>query len=74
LYVNKLIYVRTKERRRKMSPRTGRPTEAPKTGRIELRLSDQDREMLEFCCEATGKTKAEVIREGIQKVYEGLKK
>ena len=57
-----------------MSPRTGRPTEAPKTGRIELRLSDQDREMLEFCCEATGKTKAEVIREGIQKVYEGLKK
>ena len=30
--------------------------------------------MLEFCCEATGKTKAEVIREGIQKVYEGLKK
>ena len=57
-----------------MSPRTGRPTEAPKTGRIELRLSDQDREMLEFCCEATGKTKAAVIREGIQKVYEGLKK
>ena len=30
--------------------------------------------MLEACCEALGKTKADVIRLGIKKVYEEIKK
>jgi hypothetical protein len=54
-------------------PRTGRPTDDPKTLNTRIRLSEADVEQLEYCCKATGKTKAEVIREGIRKVYEEVK-
>lgn len=57
-----------------MSPRTGRPTEDPKNTRMELRLSDSDTEKLNFCCKVLGLTKAEVIRRGIDKVYQEAKK
>lgn len=58
----------------KVSPRTGRPTEDPKKTRLELRLSDGDAEKLDFCCKTLGLTKAEVIRRGIDKVYQEAKK
>ncbi len=57
-----------------MSPRTGRPTEEPKNLSTRIRLSDEDVFMLNFCCEVTGKNKSEIIRLGIRKVYEDLKK
>lgn len=57
-----------------MSPRTGRPTEDPKKLRLELRLSDSQAGKLNYCCEYTGLTKAEVIRLGIDKVFEDVKK
>lgn len=57
-----------------VSPRTGRPTEDPKKSRLELRLSDKDTEKLDFCCKVFGLTKAEVIRRGIEKVYQETKK
>lgn len=57
-----------------VSPRTGRPTEDPKKSRLELRLSDSDTEKLDFCCKALGLTKAEVIRRGLEKVYQEAKK
>ncbi len=56
-----------------MSPRTGRPTKDPKNLRLELRLSDSDAEKLDFCCKTLGMTKAEVIRQGIDKVYQMAK-
>ena len=56
-----------------MSPRTGRPTKDPKILRLELRLSDLDAEKLEFCCKILDMTKAEVIRQGIDKVYQMAK-
>ncbi len=56
-----------------MSPRTGRPTEDPKTHETRIRMSDKDIEMLEYCCKATGRTKADIIREGIREVYERLR-
>lgn len=55
-----------------MSPRTGRPTDEPKTHQQRIRMSDKDIEMLEYCCKATGKSKAEIIREGIREVYQKL--
>ena len=58
----------------KLSPRTGRPTDNPKKHETRIRMSDKDIEMLDYCCNITGKTKAEVIRLGIKKVYEELKK
>jgi predicted DNA-binding protein len=54
-------------------PRTGRPTDSPKHNQYRIRMSDEDVELLEYCCKATGKTKAEVIREGIRKVYDEVK-
>ncbi len=57
-----------------MSPRTGRPTDSPKNLNTRIRLSDEDVSMLEFCCEKTQKKKSEIIRLGIKKVYEELKK
>lgn len=52
----------------------GRPTNEPKVLNTRIRLSEKDVEMLEYCCEQTGKTKAEIIREGIKEVYNKTKK
>lgn len=57
-----------------MSPRTGRPTDDPKILNTRVRLSEEDIKILDLCCKATGKTKADIIREGIRKVYESIKK
>lgn len=56
-----------------MSPRTGRPTSDPKIHETRIRMSDEDVKLLELCCEKTGMTKAEVIRQGIREVYEKVK-
>lgn len=56
-----------------MSPR-GRPTTNPKTLNTRIRMSDEDVKMLDYCCERTGKRKSEIIRIGIKKVYEEVKK
>lgn len=55
-----------------MSPRTGRPTDDPKTFSTRVRMSADDIKLLEYCCQKTGKTKADVIRAGIKRVYESL--
>ena len=56
-----------------MSPRTGRPpSENPKHNQYRIRLSDDELKMIEFCQSKTGKSKAGIIREGINKVYQEL--
>lgn len=52
----------------------GRPTDSPKTNNTRIRLSDEDLQKLQYCKEKTGKTYADIIREGIDKVYQELKK
>jgi len=44
-------------------------SENPKHNQYRLRMTDDEMEMLEQCCERTGMTKAEVIRRGIELVY-----
>lgn len=56
-----------------MSPRTGRPTNEPKGNRESFRLSDSDIEKLKYCVEKTGMKKVDVIRKGIDLVYQELK-
>lgn len=58
------------EKKKKM----GRPTDNPKTLNTRVRMSDIDIERLNFCCEITGKSKSEIIRMGIEKVYKDLKR
>lgn len=55
-----------------MSPR-GRPTDERKDQTVRLRMSPSETEILDYCCEKTGMTRSEVLRLGIQKVYEGIK-
>lgn len=57
-----------------MSPRTGRPTDNPKKHDTRIRMSDEDVEILNYCSKITGKSKADVIREGIRKVYAEIKR
>ena len=58
-----------------MSPRTGRPTADPKMNKTQVRLSDADKKKLDYCCAVLELTKAEVIRQGIETMYQkALKK
>ena len=56
-----------------MSPRTGRPTSDPKRHDTRIRMSDEDVRLLEICCQKTGMSKTDVIRQGIREVYEEVK-
>ncbi len=52
----------------------GRPTDDPKKLSTRIRLSEIDVKRLAYCSQKTGLTKAEIIRQGIQEVYEKLQK
>ncbi len=47
----------------------GRPTTNPRINRLELRMSENDMEKLQICCKITGLSKSDIIRKGIEKVY-----
>lgn len=57
-----------------MSPRTGRPTDNPKTERITVRLDEESRETLADYCKQENVEKAEAIRRGIKKLRSEIKK
>ncbi len=52
----------------------GRPTADPKTSGYRLRMTETEMKKLEECCTLLGKSKAEVIRLGIEKIYSEAKK
>lgn len=52
--------------------RSGRPTNNPKVERFEVRLSADGKQKLERCTEALRISKGEVVRKGIDMVYETL--
>lgn len=75
MYPHMLVYMQGQRNEVKnMSPRTGRPTSDPKNLNTRIRLSENDINKLEFCCEKLKQKKSEIIRLGIEKVYNELKK
>lgn len=52
----------------------GRPTTNPKSEELKVRISKEDKEKLEYCINNSSKNKSEVVREGIDKVYNEIKK
>ena len=50
-----------------------RPTDNPRTEKIGIRISKKELEMLNVCAEKKQITRANIIVEGIKKVYEELK-
>lgn len=59
-----------------MSPKTGRPPmgESSKDRGYRIRMSDEELKRLDYCSEILGLSKAEVIRHGIDKMYEEAQK
>lgn len=58
-----------------MSPRNGRPpSDNPKGHRKSYRLSDEDMRKLTICVEKTGMSATDVIRKGIELVYQSVTK
>ena len=52
--------------------RTGRPTDNPKPNRLQVMLSDSEVKKLEFCHKKTNLSKGEIVRQGIDRVYQSL--
>ena len=52
-----------------MKTKKGRPTDNPKNHETRIRMSDEDVKLLEYCAKITGKSKSDIIREGIREVY-----
>ena len=48
----------------------GRPTDNPKEYRKSYRLSNDDMQKMQACNEKTGMTETDIIRRGIDKVYQ----
>lgn len=58
-----------------LSPAYGRPpSKDPKRNDTRIRLTDSEREKLDFCARQTGMTKADIIRKGIDLVYQEVTK
>lgn len=54
-----------------MSPSLGRPkSDNPRDMQYRLRLTSEEVERLEYCCKVLGLTKAEVLRQGLEVMYE----
>ena len=51
-----------------MSPRTGRPTDNPRPNKISIRISDEDKNILERYCEKEKVNKPEAISRGLKKL------
>lgn len=57
-----------------MTPRTGRPkTENARNVKVDTRLTKEEAEKLDYCCVALGLKRAEVVRKGIDKVYDEIR-
>lgn len=57
-----------------MSPRTGRPTDNPRPNKISIRISNEDKKILEDYCEQESVNKTEAISRGIKKLEKDIKK
>ena len=51
-----------------------RPTDGVRENKYVLKLSDKELEMLEFCCENTGLSKADILRTGVRIQFESYTK
>lgn len=57
-----------------MSPKTGRPTANKKTERLEIRLTPQEAQDLQYCADVLGISRTDVINKGVQLVKEEVAK
>ncbi|WP_285388088.1 hypothetical protein [Streptococcus sp. UMB1203] len=53
----------------------GRPLKSsePRSKSMGYRMTQTEFDMLEYCSKTTGKSKSEILSEGVQKIYDELK-
>lgn len=56
-----------------MSPRTGRPTDNPKTNKITVRLDEESTKIMNQYCKQESIEKAEAVRRGLKKLKADIK-
>jgi hypothetical protein len=66
--------VNKSEVRKIENKKMGRPTNNPKNEELKVRISKEDKEKLEYCINHSNKSKSEIVRNGIDMVYNNLKK
>lgn len=67
------MYYQIKKGDDRVSPAHGRPpSKDPKRNDTRIRLTDKERERLDFCAKQANMTKADVIRKGINMVYQEI--
>ena len=57
-----------------MTKKMGRPTDNPKNIELKVRISEEEKDKLVYCIQHSSKNKSEIVRDGIDKVYQELKK
>lgn len=57
-----------------MSAKIGRPSDNPRINKISIRISNDDKEILESYCEQENINKTEAISRGIKKLKDDIKK
>lgn len=50
----------------------GRPTDNPKNIQMRIRLSEEENDKLEFCSKELKLSKSDIVRLGIEKVYQEI--
>ena len=55
-------------------PKGTKLTDSPKDRVLRIRIDKETEEQLEAVCNQKGKTKSEVVRDGIEQQYQNLKK
>lgn len=58
---------------KRMSAKIGRPSDNPRLNKISVRISNEDKEILETYCLKENVNKTEAIRRGIKKLKDGKK-
>ena len=48
------------------------PTDNPRNLKIEIRLNEEESNMLDYCHKTLGKPRSEIIRQGIKETYTKL--
>lgn len=51
----------------------GRPTDDPKVHQTRIRMTQSEWEMLNYCAEALGTTKTDIVNQGIENIYKKIK-
>lgn len=56
------------------NPKMGRPSINPRTNDLRIRLSNAEEEILQEIISKTGKTKTEIVVNGIYRIYDEIQK